>query len=160
MLTHARLLEVVCYDPLTGRFTWLISNSVRVRVGSEAGAGRNSRGYRRIQIDKRRYAAHVLAWFYMTGQWPAEEIDHWNRDTGDNRFTNLREATRKQNNENKRQYARSTPGTRGVYSEGQKWRASVRHNKRQIHLGSFDAVEDAQAARRAAEDQLFTHHVR
>ena len=160
MLTHARLLEVVHYDPLTGRFTWLISNSIRVKVGSEAGAGRDPRGYRRIQIDKHRHPAHVLAWFYMTAQWPADEIDHKNTNTGDNRFENLRPATRKQNNENKRQYRRSTPGTRGIYPEGRKWRASIRHDNRQIYLGSFATLEEAQAVRRAAEDRLFTHHVR
>lgn len=145
------------YNPQTGVFTWLQAESIRVRAGTEAGATPSPRGYRRIQIDKVRYYAHVLAWFYMMGTWRPDEIDHKDRDGLNNRWNNLRLATRKQNNENKMQYRRKNPGVKGVYQSGSKWYASIMHNKTQHYLGTFETLAEAQVARRAAEKRYFTH---
>ena len=157
MLTIERLKEVVSYAPSTGRFVWLQANSACVKVGDEAGSGRDSKGYRRIQIDGVRYRAHRLAWFYMTGRWPPDEIDHKDLDTSNNRWANLRLATRKQNNENRSGWARS--GCKGITSHGRKWRARIRHNGVQTHLGLFPSKDAAVAARREAEQRLFTHAI-
>lgn len=156
MLTAERLREMVHYDPETGRFTWLKSNSVCIKVGTEAGARSDHKGYRRIQIDGKRYKVQVLAWLYMTGQWPENEVDHKDRDGGNNRWVNLRPATRKQNCENRRPWGQS--GIRGVFKEGNKWAARIRHNGVSRRIGTFETADSAIAARRAAEDQLFTHH--
>jgi hypothetical protein len=73
MLTVTRLREVLHYDPITGIFTWLVSlsNHVGKVAGSLDGTGRV-----RIRVDGREYGAHRLAWLYMTGNWPVNEIDH------------------------------------------------------------------------------------
>lgn len=157
MLTAERLHEMVHYDPELGRFTWLKSNSVCIKVGTEAGAKPDHKGYRRIQIDGKRYKAQNLAWLYMTGAWPENEVDHKDRDCGNNRWENLRPATRKQNCENRRPWGSS--GIRGVSKEGGKWFARIRHNGVSKRIGTFSCVDDAIAARKAAEDRLFTHHV-
>lgn len=93
-LTAERLREVIHYDPVTGIFTWVASGK---RAGT---APTKTRLYRRIGIDGGEYLEQVLAVLYMTGRWPADEVDHDNRDKIDNRRVNLREATRGQNQAN------------------------------------------------------------
>jgi hypothetical protein len=63
-LTHERLLEVVGYDPDTGRFYRRVSR-FRDAVGKPTGA-RDAGGYRRVYVDGYGYMAHRLAWFYVT----------------------------------------------------------------------------------------------
>ena len=51
----------------------------------------HSTGYVRIGIDGRKYTSHRLAWLYVHGVWPSDQIDHINRNRSDNRIANLRE---------------------------------------------------------------------
>lgn len=153
-----RLLEVLAYDPETGVFTWVAPTNRRIRVGQKAGY--RSNGYVYIRVDGATYPAHVLAWLFVTGQWPEREIDHRNRVRNDNRFANLREATRKQNAENLAPLtSANTSGSRGVnfYHRTGRWRAFIGHHGKRIHLGFFATSEEAVAARAAAERALFTH---
>ena len=78
MLTQERLKEVLHYDPETGIFMWLVAPNGRIRVGMEAGSSHD--GYIGIKVDRILYKAHRLAWFYMTGEWPANDVDHWDRN--------------------------------------------------------------------------------
>jgi hypothetical protein len=94
-LTAERLRELLDYDPKSGVWVWRISRK-RMRIGSVAGSI-NGDGYRRLMVDGRRYQASRLAWLYVIGSWPIAEIDHKNLDKADDRFCNLRECTRLQN---------------------------------------------------------------
>jgi hypothetical protein len=135
MLTHARLLEIVHYDPETGVFTRLTG------VGSPINVKPNQDGYLRAKIDGRTYMLHRIAWFYVTGEWPEQEIDHRNARPADNRFKNLREATASQNNANRRRYMNSI-GFRGVRPWGRKYIAKAG----KTYLGLFTTPEAAHAA--------------
>jgi hypothetical protein len=95
-LTQQRLHELLHYDPSTGAFTWRVAPNRRIIAGSVAGVTETN-GYRRIRIDGRQYGAHRLAWLYMHGEFPPNDIDHINRTRDDNRSTNLRAVTRKEN---------------------------------------------------------------
>jgi hypothetical protein len=95
-LTAERLREILGYDPETGLFTRLVRTG-RIRAGEVAGTA-HSRGYRSIVIDGRVYLSHRLAWLYVHGEWPPEQIDHINRNRADNRLVNLRAAKQSQNN--------------------------------------------------------------
>lgn len=139
VITQQRLREVLDYDPETGEFRWLVATGRRVNVGDLAGT--DSYGRRFIRIDKRRYRAHRLAWLYVHGRWPANEIDHINGVADDNRIANLREATRSQNCENRRKPKRnSTSGFLGVWTHKAtgKLRAQIVHNGKNYHLGLFN----------------------
>lgn len=157
-LSRSRLLQVLDYDPQTGIFRWKISNGRRAVVGEIAGSVQVS-GHIHIGIDKRRYGAHRLAWLYVHGVWPSEQIDHKNCVPHDNRLNNLREATSQQNARNKPGW-RSTP--KGVLSRpcGKKWRARIRVDRRLISLGDFHTEEEAAAAYKVAAEKHFGEFAR
>ena len=94
--TLSRLRQMLSYDSRTGIFRWIASPRKQPRRKGKI-AGTSSRGYMCIQIDGVRYQAHRLAWLYMTGCPPLGELDHRNRKPSDNRWCNLRPATRLEN---------------------------------------------------------------
>jgi hypothetical protein len=147
MLTQDELKQILHYDPDTGIFKWRVARG-RCAAGVKAGY-KNNKGYILIRVRGKMLKAHRLAWLYMIGAWPTEMIDHANRDGADNRWINLRAATREQNHGNSRISARNTSGVRGVSwrSDVCRWEAAMRVNCRTIHLGIFDSKEDARAAR-------------
>lgn len=157
MLTQKRLKEVLSYSPRTGLFRWLQRLSPRRGVGSVAGT--NMGGYVSIQIDGTQHKAHRLAWLYVVGKWPKTNLDHKDRNGLNNRFRNLREATVKQNGENRKLDARSTSGVPGVRYESDRglWSARIGHQGRRVFLGFFKTLKAAAEARREAERNLFTH---
>ena len=115
MLTAEELRELLRYDPNTGIFRWKVKQRrVSYGVGDVAGSLDSSSGYHRIRIDGRDYRASRLAWLYVYGRWPTDEIDHKNTIRDDDRLANLREATRGQNNYNTKRFSTNTSGLKGV----------------------------------------------
>jgi hypothetical protein len=147
MLTAERLRECLLYNPDTGEFRWLVDRGSNAREGTGAGAI-NTDGYRVITLCGREYRAHRLAWLYMTGEWPADEVDHRNLIRDDNRWDNLREATPAQNKCNSSRRRHNAAGVKGVYRSRRcgRWRAVIVVHGRKIHLGYFDHINDAAAA--------------
>lgn len=145
-LTQEYLKTVLHYDPDTGLFRWATPRR-KVRVGDLAGKA-NKAGYLIITIDQRAYRAHRLAWFYMTGTWPENDVDHKDTVRHHNWWTNLRPATRTQNNANARRTKTNTTGFKGASVCGQTKliRAQIRINKQRVHLGYFRTAEEAHAA--------------
>ena len=151
-LTAEYLRSVLHYDPETGIFTRKVSTSTNVKVGDVAGCP-DGQGYLRLGLQSRRYQAHRLAWLYMSGEWPKDQIDHINRIRTDNRISNLRAVTNKQNHQNRSKPSSNTSGHPGIdwYKRDSKWRAKIMHNQKLIHLGYFSILEEAISARKAAE---------
>ena len=137
------------YDPNTGVFT------ARKACGSRP-AGRvlgstNQHGYLQISVKGRSYTAQRLAWLYVYGKWPDGVVDHINRARNDNRICNLRDVNRTQNSLNT-EYTTSKAKTRGV-TYRPPWRATIQVNGKRKNLGDFYTLEDAVAARKAAEEK-------
>lgn len=155
-VTHQRLLEVLRYEPETGDFVWLVNKSPKVRAGDIAGQP-ESGGYTRIKIDGVDHLAHRLAWFYVHGYWPANEIDHINRVRNDNRTLNLRAATSGQNKQNSGIRKNNKSGFIGVCWDKKigKWKAQIKSNYRLVQIGFFDSPENASKAYLEAKK---THH--
>jgi hypothetical protein len=156
MITQERLKELLDYDPDTGVFTWKTARGCVV-AGSVAGA-LNTNLYIYIKIDQKLYRAHRLVWLYIHGSLPGAEIDHVNRIRGDNRIANLRAATKSENGQNKPKYRNNTSGIPGVcwHKASQKWIAQIRHLGHSIHIGLYDDLEEAAAARAAAKAKYHT----
>jgi len=151
------LKEYVTYDPVTGVFT--CNKACGKRPAGRVAGGISRHGYRQIAVAGRTYTAQKLAWLYMTGKWSEHDIDHINRVRTDNRFKNLREATRVENLHNTGATIRSASGVRGVYRHTKQgtrkpWRAGIMVGGRLQHLGNFYTIEEAAAARAEAEKQF------
>ena len=151
-LTAEYLRSILHYDPETGIFTRKVSTSNSVKVGDAAGCP-DGLGYLQITVQSRLYRAHRLAWLYVYGEWPKLDIDHINRNRSDNRVSNLRDISRKQNLQNAGKSSNNTSGHPGVswYKRDSKWQVKIMHNYKRIHLGYFADREEAIAARKAGE---------
>jgi hypothetical protein len=148
-----RLKELLDYDARTGIFTWKKAAANRTVVGSIAGTF-TVKGYVKIQIDRRMYSAHRLAWFYFYGTWPDGIIDHINRNKKDNRIINLRVVSASQNMRNCDLRATNTSGHKGVsyFAHRRKWAAQIRIHGKNWVVGMFDTPEAASAAYKNAAE--------
>lgn len=155
-LTRERLAALLKYDPETGAFTRLVSSG---RGGAGGIAGSPDRnGHIQITVDRRRYAAHRLAWFYVTGEWPEGVIDHRNGARSDNRFNNLRDISQEANTQNLvRATRRNQCGLLGVRRNRSRlnpWSAVIVARGQFKHIGVFPTPEAAHAAYVTAKRQL------
>lgn len=98
-LTQAELKEHLHYDPDTGIFTRIKSNTNSVKVGDEAGS-LDKHGYVIIYVNKLAYKAHRLAWLYINEKFPLNFIDHIDGIKDNNKFINLRDVTTMENSHN------------------------------------------------------------
>lgn len=157
-LTAAYVRSILDYYPETGVFTWRerppehfkTVQSSRRRNARFAGktAGCICDDTVIIGIDGRLYRAHRLAWLYMTGEWPGEQIDHRDVTQSNNSLGNLREASNSENQRNRCLQRNNTSGLKGVswHVHVRKWSSRITINKKRIHLGYFDIKHDAAAA--------------
>jgi hypothetical protein len=145
-LTQAQLKEILDYNPETGIFTWLnVAVNRRVKNGDIAGYQRKD-GYKEIVIRGKQYLSHILAYFYITGNFPIDMIDHINNIKNDNRWINLRDADNSKNKSNSKIYKNSSTGIKGVYKITNRWRAIVTCKNKRHDLGYFDTAQEASVA--------------
>ncbi|WP_078452199.1 HNH endonuclease signature motif containing protein [Pseudomonas aeruginosa] len=106
-------------------------------------------------MGKRQYA-HRLAWLYMTGEWPSDQVDHVNCEKNDNRWSNLRIAGKSRNMQNIGLRSNNSSGFTGVgyHRQTGRWRAFIVDDGKMVHVGLFDTIDEAATAReRAAKRQ-------
>lgn len=152
-LTAERARELFNYEPVAGKLIRLVRTSSCTHVGDVVGS-RHSEGYLTVCVDGNQYFVHRLIWLWVYGEWPPYDIDHRNGKRADNRFPNLRMATRSENNQNKSSALRnSQTGILGVSwnRRNQKWYAQLVVNGKHAIHSCHGHIEDAIAARRAAE---------
>lgn len=148
----AHVISLFNYDPETGE--------IFSRRGRPIGST-DSEGYMRATLQKKprlRFRSHRLAWLFMRGEWPADDIDHINGNRGDNRWVNLRCVSRATNAQNRRSPNReNTSGYLGVSfsKESGKWAAQIQAHGKSKNLGRrFATPEIAYEAYLAAKRQL------
>ncbi len=113
MITQSQLKKLFNYNKETGLFTRISSPGVINVIGKVAGA-RNTQGYIAIGIGGKDYFAHRLAFLYVDGYFPEHEVDHLNGTRFDNRWKNLKHATRTCNSQNTGMNKNNTSGFKGV----------------------------------------------
>jgi hypothetical protein len=107
------------------------------------------------------YKGHRIGWKMLKGVEPSEYIDHKDGNPGNNRPTNMREATHRQNSINTFRQDRALP--RGVIADGNRFLARVWVMTGHKNLGSFGTPEEASAAYIKATTELhgeFAYHRR
>lgn len=151
-ISHDQVLEYFNYDLDSGSLIWRRSCGT-ARKGTVAGSPSDERGYIRVQVLGQTYYAHQLIWFYVTGKWPTSDIDHIDSSTANNRWSNLREATRSQNVRNTPIRRDNTSGVRGVsfHKRHRLWCAYITSAGSRRHLGWFPDFDAAVSARHEAE---------
>lgn len=146
MITSKELKEHIFYDETTGQFTRIKNSGQRGIAGTICNCKTNN-GHIQITVKGRTYPAHRLAWLYIYGEFPKNQIDHINNIKTDNRIINLRESTNQQNSFNKNQSV-GISGLKGVYwnKKIKKWISVPVLNYKKHYLGQFDNKEDAYKA--------------
>ena len=154
MLNADYLREVLSYNPEMGTFTWKISKAPNIQPGDIAGT-LHTKGYVHIQIDGKKYRAHRLAWLWMTGEWPKNQIDHLDTVRNNNKWINLREATNTQNRQNQRKANKNNQNKLlGVSFSCGRWASQIGVDGKNIYLGRFDSPEKAHEVYINAKRQL------
>jgi len=155
MITLDRLKELLIYDPETGIFRW--KKARRGCLANSIAGSATDQDYWHLMLDGKNYKAHRLAWLYMTGEWPVADTDHIDGCRSNNKFKNLRQASRAQNNVNSiATWAAS--GFRGVYFQKntKKWRVKAGDR----HVGYFDTREEGREAYLAAIKERYGEFAR
>jgi hypothetical protein len=163
-LDQATLKSILTYVPETGAFIWRHRQNARqewnARYSGKAAGWASSKpdgsAYWRITIVGRTTEAHTLAWLYMTGAWPPALVDHRDGNGLNNKWCNLRSATKTTNMHNSRLNKRNTVGLKGVRPRPNgRFQAMICIDGTQKHLGIFDTPELAHAAYVAAANLHF-----
>lgn len=155
MLGYREALELFRYDYETGVLYWRWRVNSRIPKTLEAGTQRksSSTGYLDVQVHGRYYPVHRVVMLMCYGFYgEGLEVDHINHIRNDNRLFNLRFVTRSENRKNQSVSSKNTSGVTGVYfaKANKKYVAQIGVNRKRIHLGMFDTLEEAAAARAEA----------
>lgn len=157
------LQRLLSYDETTGILTWktqpatsrsniCFNNKCAGKIAGTVGKA----GYLVVGIGKVYYLAHRLIWKMMTGEDPADQVDHEDTDRLNNRWRNLRGTSNGPNIQNSRIRKDNKSGIKGVHWDAhhKAWRAVITANKTSVRLGRFKRLEDAEAAVLAARMKL------
>lgn len=159
ILNQADLHRLLDYNQRTGIFRWRLRTDVpkswNTRYANKVAGyawtpSPANVTYWVIRIHDWPFLAHRLAWLYMTAEWPENDIDHRDLDGLNNRWGNLRPATKMQNSHNRRASRNNRLGMKGVCAIGGRYRATLSVDGRQVVVGVFDTAEQAQEAYREA----------
>ena len=155
--TQEELKRLLRYDRKSGFWYWRMKRSHRVLKGQRAGCVNKTDGRRYIRIDKGKYSEHRLAWFYVKGTWPRLDVEHKDGTLLNNAWTNLRLATRTQNQGN----ARARVKFKGVSKvRTGKYTAQIQKSGIKLHIGTFDTPEQAHKAYVRRAKQLYGEFAR
>jgi len=154
-ITQKELKEILEYNPKTGIFTCRIPTSNKYRVGDILGTS-DIKGYAIISIYNKKYRAHRLAFLYMKGYFPENDVDHKDRVKWNNKWNNLRESSRQCNMRNKSVQINNKSGISGVYfnKREQRWISRINVSGKSIFIGGYKNFNDAVLARWKKEVEL------
>ena len=157
MITQSELKLLFNYDANTGVFTRLTSTAPNARIGDVI-SNPNGQGYIELRVKYKTYQAHRMAWLYIHGINPPEQIDHINRCRNDNRISNLRCVTSQQNSRN-RSASINKFGVIGLSwcNKSKKFYSRITINRKTKYLGYFYNMFDAVCARKSAENKYFNN---
>lgn len=139
------LIEHFHYNTEAGELIWKKPPKTKpYLLGKQAGTI-DEDGYTKVRIKNRHYKLHKLLWLLEYGEWVTYpyEIDHDDVDPSNNRITNLKKVTRRENDQNKKIHKEGKlVGAYYLHSRS-KWHSYIKYNQVRYHLGSFPTEYDA-----------------
>lgn len=166
-ITQAMIRSRLLYVHAIGKLVWLarpesdFSSKNKWSVWNSRYAGtvaghQDKRGRFCIQIFGKIRKAARITWMYHYGYWP-NIIDHIDGDPSNDRIENMRDVTQLENSQNRAISRVSTTGHYGVFRDAGRFRAQISFRGVKHYLGVFNDIDDAIAARKAAEDKFGFH---
>ena len=165
--SQSRLNDILDYDEVAGLLKWKarplshFKNAHGMNTFNSIYAGQiaghvSKRGYVTVYIDGKSYLAHRVIWVMKTGEDPGNLIDHRDTNTSNNRWMNLRRATKQQNGCNRGAPVSSKTGIKGVSWDKarNKYFASIAINGKTKALGRFDTADEARDAYASAAKSM------
>jgi len=164
------LMSLFRYDQATGALYWRyrsISSFKSVRDAEawnsrycNTEAGSNLKGYMRISIaGYGRFLTHRIIYKIASGGKDPDLIDHIDGNPSNNLLHNIRSVDHGENSRNSSISNINTSGVRGVCwdKKSRKWRATITFHRKFKHIGHYDTLESAVAARKSMEHDLGFH---
>lgn len=175
-LSQEILLELLTYEPETGKLfwkerdvKWFVDGTQSAShackrwnsryAGKEAFTSKTAKGYLQGRVLDVPCYAHRVICTMIHGAFEGEP-DHENGVRHDNRLANLVIGSNVANMRNRAiSHTHNTSGAMGVswHSKYGKWRATIFVTGKHKHLGYFEDINDAIAARKAAEAEHGYH---
>ena len=157
-------LNVEVFREIDGYENYAISSFGRVKntkTGRILKAGL-SHGYFIVMLSedaiKKAYKVHrLVACAFINNPDNKECVDHQDNDKTNNHISNLRFATSKENNQNRKISSRNTSGCKGIYfnKRAKKWHAQIKIDGIRVHIGYYENLEDAKIARINKANEAF-----
>lgn len=157
--SQAYLHEYFDYNPATGTLTRLVRprkhfssnrvwNTWNTRWAGKSANHLKMDGRVLVRVDGQSFFASRVIYKWMTGQDPLALVDHKDRDQSNNRWKNLRPATRAQNQQNRKRLSHNTTGFKGVSYLRRRARfiARIKVKGHTIRSKHFRTAEEAFAA--------------
>lgn len=157
---YAVFSSLMIYEPTTGNLVW------RYRPGNERFNAKHSgevtgvrfydksskKYYKRVTISGvcKSAVSHRICFLLMTGRWPVV-IDHIDGDGENNKWENIREVSRSENNKNRVLGGRSKTGLHGVHIRNGNYRVIGSIDGKTLSLGTYKNIFDAACARKSFE---------
>ena len=111
----------------------------------------DEKGYTRLSLDGKDVFYHRLVWEVTNGKIPeGMMVDHINGNVRDNHWSNLRLATRAENGRN-----RVIKPMTNIRQRKNKYEVRFRYEGKEVWVGLFDTVEEAQKVRDIKRLELY-----
>lgn len=143
------LSDIFVADFYEGKLYWKVARSRRIKVGQEAGCIRPD-GRCVVWLDGKLEYRYRILYFMYHGEWPEEQIDHFDINPANDSISNLRPVDNTANQHNKGISRNNKTGVIGVHRvRSGKYVAQITRGGKCQHLGTFNTVKEASQARRS-----------
>jgi hypothetical protein len=127
-----------------GRLVWIVTKAGRVCAGREAGTFFD--GYKRVKLFGVNILAHRVAFALANDRWPDGHIDHVNGNKLDNRPSNLREVSNRENHQNRPAHRSGRLVGTTRLKKSRRWQAQARLGDKKKFLGTYETEQEAHDA--------------